>query len=48
MVYFQNAQSLQLATAKLTAVKGWRRIASGFWAMSSTGRALGVAWRDII
>ena len=27
---------------------GWRRIASGFWAMDSTGRALGVAWRDII
>ena len=23
-------------------------IASGFWAMSSTGWALGVAWRDII
>ena len=27
---------------------GWRRIASGFWAMCSAGRALGVAWRDII
>ena len=25
-----------------------RRIASGFGAMGSTGRALGVAWRDII
>ena len=23
-------------------------IASGFWAMSSTGRALGAAWCDII
>ena len=29
-------------------LSGWRRIASGFGAMSSTGRALGVAWRDII
>ena len=48
MVHFQDAQSLQLATARLTAVKGWRRIASGFGAMGSTGRALGVAWRDII
>ena len=27
---------------------GWKRIASGFGAMISTGRALGVAWRDII
>ena len=25
-----------------------RRIASGFGVISSTGRALGVAWRDII
>ena len=25
-----------------------RRIARGFWAISSTGRALGAAWRDII
>ena len=48
MVHFQDAQSLQLATAKLTVVKGWRRIASGFGAMSSAGLALGVAWRDII
>ena len=48
MVHFQNVQSLQLATAKLAAVKGWGRIASGFGAMSSTGRALGVARRDII
>ena len=48
MVHFQDAQSLQLATARLTAVKGWRRIASGFGAMGSTGQALGVAWRDMI
>ena len=48
MVHFQDAQSLQLATAKLTAVKGWRRIASGFLAMGSTGRALGVSGCDII
>ena len=48
MVHFQNAQSLQFATAKLTAVKGWRRIASGFWAMGSTGWAFGVVLRDII
>ena len=27
---------------------GWMRSASGIWAMHSTGRALGVTWRDII
>lgn len=27
---------------------GWKRIASGFGAMSSSGRASDVAWRDII
>ena len=26
----------------------WRRIAIGFWAMGSTGRVLGVTWRDTI
>ena len=44
MVHFQNAQSLQLAIAKLTAVKGWRRIASGFladgFARAGVGRGL--------
>lgn len=29
-------------------VADWRKIASGFEAMSSTGRTWGVAWCDII